>query len=181
MKTMSLTKNIGILLLLVAPVHAADACKILFDAADKVIVTPAHLYVTMQASAIEKGKTTNSEMIYSGGSGGAIYVQAGGKWTRSRMSAGDMLKQEAENRADPSKKVACQYVRDEPVNGEAAGVYKGHFDEEGTKSDVTVWISKSKGLPLKQDYDMDVGGPGGKSHMSTRYEYTNVRPPAGVQ
>jgi hypothetical protein len=47
--------------------------------------------------------------------------------------------------------------------------------------DTTVWISKSKGLPLRADIDIDVGGSMGKSHKSIRFDYVNVHPPAGVQ
>ena len=43
----------------------------------------------------------------------------------------------------------------------------------GSASDSTTWISKAKGLPLHSDIDME----GGKSHISTRYEYGNVKPP----
>ena len=51
---------------------------------------------------------------------------------------------------------------------------------EFLKPDAQTWISKSKGLPLKTEEDIDTGG-GDKRHMSIRYEYSNVRPPAGVQ
>jgi hypothetical protein len=43
--------------------------------------------------------------------------------------------------------------------------------------DVQVWISKSKGLPLRGELDVDVGGKLGKSHSSMCYEYGNVEPP----
>jgi hypothetical protein len=32
-------------------------------------------------------------------------------------------------------------------------------------------------LPLRSEIDMDVGGSMGKSHRSSRYEYSNVQPP----
>jgi hypothetical protein len=162
-----------------SPAYAAgDACKPVFDASDKVILTPAHLYVTRTASY--QNKTTNGEMIYSGNAGGAIYILVNGKWRRSPITAGEMLKQEAENRAT-SKPATCQYLRDESVNGEAATVYSGRSENEAGKTAITIWISKSRGVPLKQEMEFDVGGSAGKSHQSTRYEYTNVRPPPGVQ
>jgi hypothetical protein len=44
--------------------------------------------------------------------------------------------------------------------------------------DTQIWISKSRGLPLKQIYDIDVnGGARCKSHTEIRYEYTNVTAP----
>ena len=44
------------------------------------------------------------------------------------------------------------------------------------KSDGQMWISKSKGLPLRDEMDVDAGD-GIKHHHSTRYGYTNVQPP----
>jgi hypothetical protein len=40
-----------------------------------------------------------------------------------------------------------------------------------------MWISKATGLPMRVDLDIDVGGSGGKSHASSRYEYGDVKPP----
>jgi hypothetical protein len=36
-------------------------------------------------------------------------------------------------------------------------------------------------VPLRTEMDIDVGGSMGKSHMSVRYDYINVHPPADVQ
>ncbi len=179
---MSLTNNLLFLsfavLLMAAPQYANDGgCKAVFDASNKVIVTPAHLYSSRTELRINK--TTNNEMIYSGGASGAIYILIDGKWTRSRMTGGEMLKIQEDNRA--TQKATCQFLRDESINGEAATVYSGHAQSEDSNTSTTIWISKSSGLPLRQDVDIDVGGIAGKSHQSTRYEYTNVRPPAGVQ
>ena len=94
------------------------------------------------------------------------------------MTPQDMLKQEEENIRD--SKSTCRHVRDEMVNGEAAALYMGHSENDGVKSDAQTWISKSRGLPLKTEEDIDTGD-GDKRHMSIRYEYSNVRAPAGVQ
>ncbi len=45
------------------------------------------------------------------------------------------------------------------------------------RHDTKTWISKTTGLMLRQDIDVDVGGSLGTSHRSSRYEYGNVRPP----
>lgn len=179
---MSLTNKLLFLpigvLLLAAPEYADDnSCKAVFDASNKVIVTPAHLYTTRTSGP--GNKTKNNEMIYSGGAGGVIYILIDGKWTRSRMTGGEMLKIEEENRT--TQKATCQFLRDESVNGEAATVYSGRAQGEDSNTTTTMWISKRSGLPLRQDVDIDMGGVAGKGHQSTRYEYTNVRPPAGVQ
>ena len=152
-----------------------DSCKSLYDAMTKMVVVPVHIYTTTVAG-YNKNVPTSNEMIYSGGPTGAIYVMAGGKWTRTQMTGADMMGKQEENRR--TAKDTCHVVREEAVNGEAATVYTSHSDTEGSKVDSTVWISKSKGLPLKEDVNIDVGGAAGTSHMSMRFEYANVKPPA---
>ncbi len=152
---------------------AADAaCQTLFDTRFKLFSAPSHSYTV---EALPGGKSQTSEAIFANG---AIYVLMKGKWIHSRMTPQDMLKQEEENIRD--SKYTCRHVRDEIVNGEAAALYTGHMENDGIKSDAQTWISKSKGLPLKTEEDLDTGD-GDKRHMSIRYEYGNVRPPAGVQ
>jgi hypothetical protein len=153
----------------------ADDCKGLFEAMNKAIVTPTHIYSTVVAG-YNKNVPENNEMIYSGGAKGAIYVMVKGKWIRSSMTAADMLAQQEENQRD--KKGTCKYVRDELVNGEAAAVYSAHTDDNDSKTEATIWISKSKGVPLKEEVDLDVGGAAGKSHRTMRFDYSNVKPPA---
>jgi hypothetical protein len=160
------------------PVRAATApaaCQPVLDAMAKAIVTPKHLYTTMLAAP--GGKPNSTETI---NTGDASYVKVGGKWSRSPVTTQDIQKREAENLRN-SKTVTCRYLRDESVNGEAAAVYSEHSEQEGTKSDVLSWISKSRGLPLRTEMDLDLGEKMGKSHFSTRFEYGDVRPPAGVK
>jgi len=74
---------------------------------------------------------------------------------------------------------ACSSVRDEAVDGEMATLYKVRSQSSASTVDTQIWISKSRGLPLKQINDVDVsGGDRGKSHTEIRYEYTNVTAPA---
>ena len=56
-----------------------------------------------------------------------------------------------------------------------------HTVSEDRTTDAQVWVSKSKGVPLREELDMNVGGAAGKSHMTLRYDYANVQAPAGVQ
>jgi len=59
-------------------------------------------------------------------------------------------------------------------------VYGTHSEraKPDVKSDGQIWISKSKGLPLKDE--IDISSDGFKNHHSTRYEYANVQaPPIG--
>ncbi len=160
------------------PVRAQvpPACRPVIDAIMKQIGTPTHMYMT-ETAAFRGGKPTSSESIYAGG---AIYIQIHGMWRRSPMTVTEMTKQQEENQKN-LKAASCRYLRDETVNGEPAAVYVEHLESEGATSDATSWVSKSRGLPLRLDSDTDVGGKMGKSHISIRYEYGHVQPPAGVK
>jgi hypothetical protein len=72
-----------------------------------------------------------------------------------------------------NNKTTCRYLNDELINGEITAVYSVHEVSPKATSDSKTWISKSKGLPLRSVTDLDAG----KNHISTRYEYGNVRPP----
>ena len=162
--------------MLTMPALAMDpACQPVIDASAKMLTTPTHITSTTTA-AYTGGKPRNTESIYAGN---AIYVNVEGKWTRSKMTPQEMLKMEQENRG--SKKGTCRYVRDESVNGEAAALYAESSETEVGTTEAQTWISKSRGVPLRTEMDIDVGGSMGKSHMSMRYDYSNVHPPAGVQ
>ena len=152
---------------------AADpACQPLFDTRFKLFSVPSHSYTV---ETLPGGNSRTSEAIFANG---AIYILMKGKWIHSRMTPKDMLQQEEENIREA--KSTCRHVRDEMVNGEPAAIYVAHSENDIVKSDAETWISKSKGLPLKTEEDIDTGG-GDKRHVSIRYEYSNVRPPAGVQ
>ena len=79
-----------------------------------------------------------------------------------------------------NSKYTCHYLRDEPVNGEPAARYSSHSEREDSdmKSDGQIWISKGRGLPLRQELEITESGDKPEvNHHSMRYEYTNVRPP----
>ena len=163
-----------------APAFSADGgCTVPFDSAKKIVTTPAHGYSTLTSSD-RPNQPHVTEIIYTGGMNGTIFVKSGGRWVRSPLTPAQYLKQEDENIRDA--KTSCRYLRDESVNGEAAAVYSVHSDNGGIIGDGTVWISKARGLTLKEEMDMDTGGgPSGKSHSSERFDYSNVRPPDGVK
>ena len=150
--------------------RAQNDCKFVFDAGDKVTMTPHHGYTT---TTLQTGqKLSNGEAIFVGG---VIYVRIHDQWKKSPMTVQDMQKQEQENRKE-TKNVSCRHVRDEAVNGEAAGVYSAHAETEDMKTDSLIWISRSTGLILRQEEDLD--SDSNKSHVSVRYEYRNVSAPA---
>ncbi len=153
--------------------RAQGDCKTVHDAIGKSITLPSHAYEAETDPNRTSAGATNHEIIRTGG---AIYVSIGGKWKKSPMSEADTRAQEEEN-WKTAKNVSCKYLRDESVNGQSAAVYKTHNENEDTTEDGQVWISKSKGLPLREEQDIDVGA-GDKRHISIRYEYTNVQAPA---
>jgi hypothetical protein len=142
---------------------AQSDCKLVMDAMTKLFDTPAHAYVTMNIT----GKPQEAESIYAGG---VVYARYNGKW-----SAGSTTKEmkELAEKNRQNNKTTCRYLKDEPVNGEMAAVFSVHDVSPRSTSDSTTWISKAKGLPLRSDIDLNEG----KSHLSTRYEYDNVKPP----
>ena len=153
----------GHLLIGARPLSAQDDCKLVLDAMTKVLDTPTHAYVTMNIT----GQPQTGESIYAGG---LIYAKYDGKWSAGGTT--QEMKQIAEKNRQTNK-TTCRHLNDEPVNGEMTAVYSVHDVSPRSTSDSKTWISKATGLPLRSDIDMN----GGKSHISTRYEYGNVKPP----
>jgi hypothetical protein len=150
------------------PPAGDPACRPLLAAAARQIDTPNHLFMTRTAAS-DGGKEKRSETI---SVGGVMYMRVAGKWSSTKLTPRDLHAMQ-----DGPYASACKYLRDEVVDGEAAAVYSTHSNTDGNPVDGTVWISKAKGLPLRQEIDMNVGGKLGKSHISTRYVYANVQPP----
>ncbi len=147
---------------------AADSCQPVFDAITNIVTTPSHSYST----GVVNGKPRSTETIYVQGK---TYMIVKGKWWLSPVTPNDVLQQEIENRT--SSKATCQFLRDESVNGEPAAVYSMRRETETGKEDGQMWISKATGRALRKEVDVDYGGAMGKSHLSARYEYSNVKPP----
>lgn len=154
-------------------------CAPLFTASSKLYEKPFHVYMidTAQTDAqLNGGKPRVSESIWTGA---AVYVLVRMKWRKSPVDVAEMRKMATDN---PSQaKATCSHVRDESVNGEPAAVWRIQSVSEFDKRDTDEWISRSRGVVLKSDVHDDVGGAFGKSHTVSRYEYTNVQAPAGVQ
>ncbi len=162
--------TLGYLLIGARPLSAQGDCKLVLDAMIRVVSTPAHLYATMNVG----GKNQAVETIYSGG---GIYTRVDGKWSRSSMTMQDMAELQQRNLHNNNAKPTCKYLKDELVNGEMTALYSTHDVSPKGVIDTQTWISKSKSLPLRQETDIDVGAGKGKSHMSSRYEYANVKAP----
>ncbi len=157
-----------------APLARAQAdCKVVFDASYKLRVTPHHGY-TSHVTQVRNGQQV-TDVLEDISVGGFMYIKVHGNWRKSPMNVQELLKQDEENRKN-ARNVSCHHLRDEAVNGEAAGVYSAHAETDNVKSDSTVWISKSRGVILRQEEDVDVDG--NKSHMSLRFDYANISAPA---
>ncbi len=146
--------------------RAADACQPVFDALQKLVTTPSHSYTT------NGGKAMEAETIFAKGQ---KYIQVRGKWMRIPVTSQDVLEQEKEK--EEKGKSACQLLRSEAVNGEAARLYSVHREYDEVKEDGQVWVSTSTGLLLRLEEDVDNRGTKKKEHQSTRFEYGNVQPP----
>lgn len=157
----------------VRPASAAidPACRPVLEALDKLIATPHHQYMTL-TSAARPGKPIVAEAIVAGGD---MYIQVGGRWRKTGLSAADRKKQQADALVNAS--MSCRYLRDETVDAVASAVYSSETEKDGHKTQATVWIAKSSGLPVRQELDLDIGGAIGKSHHAVRFEYTNVKAP----
>jgi hypothetical protein len=113
------------------------ACKPVFDANHKTLETANHMYMD---NLHANGKKVGGEMITVNGE---RYLLASGKWTKSRMTVADARAQEEENIKN-AKVLSCKRTGDDTVGGEAATVYTEHTENEDTKSDGKIWISKSR-------------------------------------
>ena len=144
-------------------------CQVVSGAMDKIYSTPYHAYTSI--TGMLPGKTFTGEMISVGGS---QYVLSEGKWSVNTLSA-EETKDMALRARKSGKNVSCHKVRDDSVNGETATLYGTHEETEHGTTDTQIWISKSKGLMLRQEIDLTTGTS--KTHMSSRYEYRDVRAP----
>jgi hypothetical protein len=150
-----------------------SACQAVLDTGDKLFTTPYHMYMTEAGAGVGNGKPVSSELVFSGG---VQYILYNGKWSPSPLSTEELKAMEQRNRNN-AKNMSCHYLRDEPVNGESAALYSTHEESAHGKTDSQIWVSKSKGLILRQEIDIDTGGANGKTHISSRYEYSNVQAP----
>ena len=150
--------------------RAADSCQPVFDAVQKLVKTPSHSFTT--STAAKGGSPQTGETIMAQG---RKYIRARGKWMDPRVTTQEVLEQEQEN--EKNGKSSCQLVRSESVNGESASLYHMQRETDSFKEDSQIWISKSTGLPLREEQDMDMGGAIGKRHNSAHFEYRNVQPP----
>jgi hypothetical protein len=147
--------------------------------------TPMHIYLTetpnftnavmaKEAGQIGMGGTKQSEEISTAKS---IYVMTDGKWVDMQTSFAAM---EADKVSDPDTEKAladakCKALPDEVMFGQPTKVYVQSIPGLGTET--KLWISKATGRPVRTDMTND-GGGAMKMMTVSRYEYTDVQPPA---
>lgn len=155
-----------------APASAQDSCQPLFDSLTKLATTPSHSYASMTDPSVPGGKPTASEWIYLQDK---AYMKLGGNWMDGVMTPKEILEKQMQNRKSGHAK--CQLVRSDSAEGQAATLYSLHSESEHAKEDAQVWISKTSGLPLREEADIELSGSPSKRHLSNRYEYGNVHAP----
>jgi hypothetical protein len=166
--------------LLVAPMSysfAADTdCKPLFEAMTRLFNTPSHQYLT-QTNTATGDKPRASEII---NTGKAMYIMVNGTWHNSPVTGAQMQEQEEQNRKN-AKVTSCHLVREESLEGVKVTVYSAHTETSHGSSDEQLWISKSDGLLVHENIDMNTDDHGGKSRAEIRVVYTGVEAPTVSQ
>jgi hypothetical protein len=157
----------------IAAAEVGADCKPVLDASNKTMDTPNHSY--MDAVAAD-GKKRSTEGITING---VQWVQRNGKWGNSGVTVA-ASKADADKKIKNARVLSCKQIGEESVNGEAATVYAQHSETERSKLDGKVWISKSRGVILKNEIDLD-SQAAGKQHVSFRYEYGNVKVPVSFE
>ncbi|HEY4215264.1 MAG TPA: hypothetical protein VGM84_27585 [Steroidobacteraceae bacterium] len=153
-----------------------NACKAVNDAILKLAQTPNHSY-TESSGAIAGGHSRSTERI---ATATAVYIQLKGKWLRGTVTPQREMAMQQDALRD-ERTGTCQYLRDEVVFGETSALYVTHKQDDAGMSDTQIWISRQRGLPLRQVVHLSVGGgKTGESQMTTKYVYENVHAPEGV-
>jgi hypothetical protein len=83
----------------------------------------------------------------------------------------DVTKAQGTITGDGSYNESCTFLRDENLNGEAASVYREVMKAHSGTADGKIWISKSGGLVLQQDVNVEMGAQG-KGEQIITFAYT---------
>jgi hypothetical protein len=157
--------NLALLFLLSTPLcRSQDAsCKAVADAQILLAKTPHHVVST----DVRPGRTLNSESI---STPGGVFWGSNGTWHRSTSS----MQEFSRATADALKELrGCNRVGDELIDARPVTKYTLHNAESG--GDETMWIAKGSGLPLKTEALIE------SRRISSRYDYSNIQPPANVR
>jgi hypothetical protein len=159
---------------LASPVAHADAaaCQPVIAAMARVAGIPSHQYMTRTLPGMG---SKQSEVVITAS---AMWILVDGRWKSipydGQRQVAEMKRKYAE--AVASGSVSCARAADEAAGGEPAAVYTLHQTTEAGTTDTRVWISTSRGLPMRQVIDI----PELKARTDSRFDYANVQPPTGA-
>jgi hypothetical protein len=157
--------KLALLFLLSAPFCSSQdaSCKAVADAQILLAKTPHHVVST----DVRPGRTLNSESI---STPGGVFWGSNGTWHRSTSS----MQEFSRATADALKELrGCNRVGDELIDARPVTKYTLHNAESG--GDETMWIAKGSGLPLNTEALIE------SRRISSRYDYSNIQPPANVR
>lgn len=173
-----------------ASARADDAaCKGLANAMITNAKTPYHSVGTVTFEAPAGGsddaggalaKSMTTETIFTGKD---VFVRLpDGQWKNIHASLDDLqgkVQQSAESFTD------CQRLGDETADGKNLAVYTGTSKNDQMDVQTKVWIAPDRGVLVKSETDMSgPTAPDGKirhQHMALRYDYNDIKAPAGAQ
>ena len=95
---------------------------------------------------------------------------AGSQMSIKNSGAVDVTKAQGQITADASYTESCRLLREETLSGEAANVYSDVMKAHLGIADGKVWISKTKGLVLHQEVEVDMGAQG-KGKQTIVFDY----------
>ena len=147
----------------------AAACQPVFDALDKVMSVPTHLY-----STLDQGDGKEARHIESIYAGGTIYQKEKSGWEKMKVTTLEAANQERENRR--KNKPACEFVKEENVDGKPANLYVVRTQTYTDTTTSSVWIARTKATLVKQEIEHRRRNSG-KMHYTVKYEYENVEAP----
>ncbi len=151
--------------------HAdAAACQPMISALARLAQMPSHQFMSLNMAGTGPKQ---SEVVITGST---MWLQVGGRWQSIPYDAQQKIAKLKRKMTESSAagKVSCARVRDEAIGGEAATLYTMRDDTVAGVVNSQVWISTTRGLPLRQVIDI----PEVKSHMESRIDYNNVQAPA---
>ncbi len=96
--------------------------------------------------------------------------QANSQMSTKNSGAVDVTKAQAEITGDGSYTESCKLLREETLSGEATSVYSDVMKSRLGIADGKLWISKTKGLVLQQQVEVDMGAKG-KGKQTILFDY----------
>jgi hypothetical protein len=136
-----------------------------------VLASATKLFSVDHAMTVQAGERAVESMQIAG----VLYEKDGGRWERSAASVADALRQQQDFVAD-AQVYTCQAGPDGEVGGRAATSWRIHIERDGQRIDMTTWLAKDGGLPLKSEHDVDADGE--RRHLATSFRYDDIHAPA---